>query len=217
MLGSSRTSAVHPGSALPAPPSCVCTSQQVLVRLCGLCSQPNLQRDNTFSKRKALLRHQLLCCQPVVVPWVSLMLPPSAACHCRLCPEPGHLPQATCVGSAALHEPGLCTACLQAGCVPWQAAIASYPSNCLMLSVQVLGAACSCSACTSSAHRGQHPHMPAAGIAEVCHQWQVPLIVDEAHGSHFCFHQAFPQVHVYSMFCKGRCSGQSLQQLKRAS
>ena len=157
VLGSSRTSAVHPGSALPAPPSCVCTSQQVLVRLCGLCSQPNLQRDNTFSKRKALLRHQLLCCQPVIVPWVSLMLPPSAACHCRLCPEPGHLPQATCVGSAALHEPGLCTACLQAGCVPWQAAIASYPLNCLMLSVQVLGAACSCSACTSSAPQGPTP------------------------------------------------------------
>ena len=84
---------------------------------------------------------------------------------------------------------------------------------CLVLPAQVPCAAFPCSACTlDPLHEGYL--MPAAGIAEVCHRWQVPLIVDEAHGSHFCFHQAFPQVHVYSMFCKGGCTEQSLQRLK---
>jgi len=36
--------------------------------------------------------------------------------------------------------------------------------------------------------------MCCAGLAEVCHESNVPLIVDEAHGSHFAFHSAFPQV-----------------------
>ena len=34
----------------------------------------------------------------------------------------------------------------------------------------------------------------ATGLAHVCHQNGVPLIVDEAHGSHFAFDLAFPQV-----------------------
>jgi hypothetical protein len=33
-----------------------------------------------------------------------------------------------------------------------------------------------------------------AGLAEVCHKSNVPLIVDEAHGSHFAFDSTFPQV-----------------------
>ena len=33
-----------------------------------------------------------------------------------------------------------------------------------------------------------------AGLADVCHQFGTTLIVDEAHGSHFAFHSAFPQV-----------------------
>lgn len=34
----------------------------------------------------------------------------------------------------------------------------------------------------------------AAGLAGVCRSFGVPLIVDEAHGSHFAFDPAFPQV-----------------------
>lgn len=30
-------------------------------------------------------------------------------------------------------------------------------------------------------------------IAEIAHRYQIPLIVDEAHGAHFGFHKAFPQ------------------------
>ena len=33
----------------------------------------------------------------------------------------------------------------------------------------------------------------ASGIAEVCHCFGVPLIVDAAHGAHFRFHHAFPE------------------------
>ena len=32
------------------------------------------------------------------------------------------------------------------------------------------------------------------GLADVCHCYGVPLIVDEAHGSHFAFDPEFPQV-----------------------
>lgn len=32
-----------------------------------------------------------------------------------------------------------------------------------------------------------------AGIAEICHRYQIPLIVDEAHGAHFGFGGGFPQ------------------------
>ena len=32
-----------------------------------------------------------------------------------------------------------------------------------------------------------------AGIAECCHSYYVPLIVDEAHGAHFGLHSGFPQ------------------------
>lgn len=32
-----------------------------------------------------------------------------------------------------------------------------------------------------------------AGLAQVCHEYGVPLIVDEAHGAHFGFHERFPQ------------------------
>ncbi len=35
-----------------------------------------------------------------------------------------------------------------------------------------------------------------AAIAEITHKYQVPLIVDEAHGAHFGFHKAFPQTSV---------------------
>lgn len=31
-----------------------------------------------------------------------------------------------------------------------------------------------------------------ARIAEIVHRYEIPLIVDEAHGAHFAFHQAFP-------------------------
>ncbi len=40
-------------------------------------------------------------------------------------------------------------------------------------------------------------HLCCAGLAEVCHKSNVPLIVDEAHGSHFVFDSAFPQVGSY--------------------
>ncbi len=33
-----------------------------------------------------------------------------------------------------------------------------------------------------------------AELADICHEHGVPLIVDEAHGAHFAFHEAFPQV-----------------------
>lgn len=35
-----------------------------------------------------------------------------------------------------------------------------------------------------------------ASIAEIVHEYQIPLIVDEAHGAHFGFHHAFPQTAV---------------------
>lgn len=35
-----------------------------------------------------------------------------------------------------------------------------------------------------------------AAIAKIAHEYQVPLIVDEAHGAHFGFHDAFPQTAV---------------------
>ncbi len=37
-----------------------------------------------------------------------------------------------------------------------------------------------------------------AKIAEIVHEYQIPLIVDEAHGAHFGFHEAFPQTAVRS-------------------
>ena len=33
-----------------------------------------------------------------------------------------------------------------------------------------------------------------AGLAAVCHEHRIPLIVDEAHGGHFAFAEQFPQV-----------------------
>lgn len=35
-----------------------------------------------------------------------------------------------------------------------------------------------------------------AAIAKIAHEYQIPLIVDEAHGAHFGFHPAFPQTAV---------------------
>lgn len=35
-----------------------------------------------------------------------------------------------------------------------------------------------------------------AGIAQIVHEYKIPLIVDEAHGAHFGFHKAFPQTAV---------------------
>eukprot|EP00891_Asterochloris_glomerata_P003714 jgi/Astpho2/3714/fgenesh1_pg.00060_%23_31_t len=61
----------------------------------------------------------------------------------------------------------------------------------LALAGKANGWPCSAVLITSPTYYGACSN--AAGIAEVCHRWQVPLIVDEAHGSHFCFHQAFPQ------------------------
>ena len=31
------------------------------------------------------------------------------------------------------------------------------------------------------------------GISDVLHQYDIPLIVDEAHGAHFIYHEAFPE------------------------
>lgn len=33
-----------------------------------------------------------------------------------------------------------------------------------------------------------------AGLAMLCHEKGVPLLVDEAHGGHFAFAEQFPQV-----------------------
>lgn len=38
------------------------------------------------------------------------------------------------------------------------------------------------------------PPVAVTGLAQICHRYEVPLIVDEAHGSHLAFHPAFPQV-----------------------
>ena len=38
------------------------------------------------------------------------------------------------------------------------------------------------------------------GLADVCHSYGVPLIVDEAHGSHFAFDPDFPQVLLSPIF-----------------
>lgn len=34
---------------------------------------------------------------------------------------------------------------------------------------------------------------PVQEIAQICHQWNIPLIVDEAHGAHFGFHPQLPR------------------------
>lgn len=31
-----------------------------------------------------------------------------------------------------------------------------------------------------------------AGLADVCHEWNIPLIIDEAHGAHFGMQDGFP-------------------------
>ena len=43
----------------------------------------------------------------------------------------------------------------------------------------------------------------ATGLANICHQNDLPLIVDEAHGSHFVFDSAFPQVRFLMLHCTG--------------
>lgn len=35
-------------------------------------------------------------------------------------------------------------------------------------------------------------------IAAICHSFEVPLLVDEAHGGHFHFHSAFPDTALQS-------------------
>ena len=47
---------------------------------------------------------------------------------------------------------------------------------------------------TSPTYEGVVSDIPA--IAEIVHQYGIPLIVDEAHGAHFGFHEAFPQTAV---------------------
>lgn len=42
------------------------------------------------------------------------------------------------------------------------------------------------------------PPVAVTGLTRICHQYGVPLIVDEAHGSHLAFHSAFPQVIVFT-------------------
>lgn len=35
--------------------------------------------------------------------------------------------------------------------------------------------------------------LPIQEIASLCHQYQLPLLIDEAHGAHLCFHRDFPK------------------------
>ena len=44
-----------------------------------------------------------------------------------------------------------------------------------------------------------------AGLAALCHEHHIPLIVDEAHGGHFAFAEQFPQVRAcVGLFCQSR-------------
>ena len=55
-----------------------------------------------------------------------------------------------------------------------------------------------------------------AGLATLCHEHHIPLIVDEAHGGHFAFAEQFPQVlacvvsftgAIYPVFPFASCNG----------
>ena len=200
---------MHPWFTLPAPPSPVCTCQHVLCGCMSCAVSQNCRRANAFSKRKA-------CCtmnRCAVSLWVCAMGKP-CCCLCVQQVTAGCVrKQATCL----THPVWTLLPSMHLGSTKHvfkqAASFGRLPSQATPWTVW--GFLCRrlvrfhALPAHHPPHRGQYPHMPAAGIAEVCHRWQVPLIVDEAHGSHFCFHQAFPQVHVHSMY--SGCRGQSQQ------